>query len=276
MKKLFILTTILTGMSVPAIGADLGEVPGYHHTTPVEFGSGWYLRGDIGYSAIVDTNLSYYSDSRYDYDHQSIDHALAVSGGIGYHFNEFLRTDLTVEHSGGHDWNGDTYGTLCGGGATPGECWSEDQAIVDRTSLLLNGYFSLGQYGHFKPYVGAGIGVSHVSWDSYRSDAYCEVDPGETCSYGAHPGGVDPVVFDGPTTYYDGAESTVLTYALMAGFDYRIDHNWTVDFGYKWTRLDGGVVIHEDSNGAGSPQGDSLFDHLDTHEFKVGLRYDIW
>lgn len=271
-----IATASLLLMTATAHGADLNYPLRSTVHTPVEFASGWYLRGDVGYVTHPDTNLTYFSSQRFDYDDQSIDGGFAFGGGFGYVFNDFLRADVTWDHSGNHDWSGVTVGTLCGGGA-PGDCYSEDSAEFSRDTFLANAYVSLGDFRGFKPYVGAGVGLTHIQWDSYVSSAHCVVDPGETCDYGAHSGvGADPEVYDGPVTAYPAESGTALTYALMAGMEYRLNQNWLVDLGYRYTHIDGGVVIKEDALGAGDPQGDSRWDHINLHEVRFGLRYEIW
>lgn len=278
MKRLLFITAVLMSSTAnTALAADLDYSPNpVQQYTNVEYGSGWYLRGDIGYTVSTDTTLSYFSDQRYDYDNQSIDNTSSWSIGAGFTFNDMFRADVTFERSAGHDWDGVSVGTLCGGG-TPGDCYSEDSAQFDRNTLMANAYVSLGTYHGFTPYVGAGLGLSHVDWSGYTSDAYCTVDAGETCLYGTHSGvGTDPETYFGGSSSYEGESVTALTYALTAGFDYRLNQNWVFDMGYKWTTIDGGVVISKDSNGVGDPQGASKFDNIHLHEVKVGLRYEIW
>ena len=61
---------------------------------PMEFGAGWYLRGDIGYSnmavpvVIADfaTNLGRTGN-------------VSAESGIGYQYNNWLRTDVTLDRS---------------------------------------------------------------------------------------------------------------------------------------------------------------------------------
>ncbi len=278
MKRILFITAILMSSTAGVShAADMNymERP-IPSQTNVEYGSGWYLRGDIGYTISTNTDLSYVSDQRYDYDDQSIGESSSWGLGVGYTFSDMLRGDITFETSDGHEWDGTSVGTLCGGG-TPGDCFSEDSADFDRNSLMANAYVSLGNYHGFSPYVGAGLGVTHVQWNNYESDAYCTVDVGETCSYGAHSGvGTDAETYYGGRTSYGTESATALTYALAAGFDYRLNQNWLFDMGYKWTTIDGGVVIKKDANGIGSPQGSSKFDSIHMHEVKVGLRYEIW
>jgi len=279
MKRIILASSVLlASIASPAMAADMDyPIRGTaNHRTNVEYGSGWYLRGDVGMTFGTSSTLSYFSDARYDYDNQSLGETAAWTLGMGYTFNEFLRGDLTVEGSGSHQWSGTSVGTICGGG-TPGDCYSEDSADFDRTSLMANAYVSLGNYSGFTPYVGGGVGLSHIQWNNYSSDAYCTVDVGETCDYGTHTGvGTDPETYYGGNTTYPTESLTALTYSLAAGVDYRINNNWLVDLGYKWTHVHGGVVINENANGVGSPQGDSKFDGINMHEVKIGLRYEIW
>ncbi len=278
MKRILFITTMLLSSTVGfAHAADL-EYPGDPVSrTVVEYGSGWYLRGDIGYAVETKSTLSYFSDARYDYDNQTLENGSSYGIGFGYNFNDYLRADLTYDTNNSTEWSGTSVGTLCGGGVAQGDCYSEDTASFDRKTLLANAYVSLGEYHGFSPYLGAGIGLSDIKWNDYSSDAYCTVDAGETCTFGAHSGvTADPETYFGGTTTYPGESVTALTYALAAGFDYRLDQNWVLDMGYKYTSVLGGVVIAKDANGAGAPQGDSKFDNINIHEVKVGLRYEIW
>ncbi len=279
MKRLLLITSLfLSSTAGISHAADMNyPVQPKSVFTNVEYGSGWYLRGDIGYTMSTESTLSYYSDARYNYDSQSLGNSSSWSIGAGYTFNDMFRADLTFETSGGHDWKGTSVGTLCGGLGTEGDCYSEDSAQVDRNTLMANAYVSLGNYGGFSPYLGGGIGLTHLEWSGYDSDAYCTVDAGEDCTYGAHSGlTADPETYTGPTTSYDGENTTAFTYALTTGFDYRLSENWLMDLGYKYTNIQGGKVVAKDANGPGSPQGSSKFSDLEIHELKLGLRYEIW
>ncbi|GIL01976.1 MAG: hypothetical protein BroJett030_18750 [Alphaproteobacteria bacterium] len=271
-----IAALVLAPVAGPARGADLdAEILQQAGITPVEYGSGWYLRGDIGWNHAVDGNLTFYSDARYDYDNQKFGEGVSYSLGVGHIFNDWFRADVTLDYSGNNEWSGSTTGTGCGVGFDA-DCYSVDSATYDRYSLHANAYLNLANWYGISPYVGAGVGLSHVTWNDYASVATCAVDPTETCPYGVHSGSSATEYFSGPTTSYPSADSTVLSYSLMAGVDYRIDERWKLDFGYKWTHLHGGKVVAANVNGPGAPQGDSLVDRLAIHEFRVGLRYEIW
>ncbi|HXY59935.1 MAG TPA: outer membrane beta-barrel protein, partial [Methylocystis sp.] len=147
-------------------------------TPPVEIGSGWYLRGDVGYESmtapIITTDLTTLASR--------INNA---SGGIGvgFQFNQWFRADLTLDRSVNRQQgsgasmycpygtlvnvpNVDINGTLQTVEAylyNPAEtCTPLVNAHINRTSLIANGYFDLGNWWGVTPYVGAGIGVSYL------------------------------------------------------------------------------------------------------------------
>ena len=61
---------------------------------PVEFGTGWYLRGDIGYSNMpIPVIVADFVNS--------LGRTGAASGGLGfgYQYNNWLRTDFEIDHA---------------------------------------------------------------------------------------------------------------------------------------------------------------------------------
>ncbi len=91
---------------------------------------GFYLRGDLGWSFL-------------DWADGDEDSALAVGGGVGYRFNDNLRTDLRL------DWAGDYE-------VAPG-------ADLSVTTVLGNLYFDMANDTMFTPYLGAGAGYGWTS-----------------------------------------------------------------------------------------------------------------
>ncbi|WP_181407981.1 outer membrane protein [Pararhizobium mangrovi] len=132
-KALLLAAAGCAALAAPAAAADLDsvllEAPELPETRPVEVGTGWYLRGDVGYS--LDTN--------------NVDSDWGGTAGFGYHFNDYLRSDLTVEYNQGS---------------------SSDAIDQDFNSwgFLLNGYVDLGTYMGVTPYVGGGVGTVNVHW----------------------------------------------------------------------------------------------------------------
>ena len=89
---------------------------------------GFYLRGDLGWSFL---------------DWGDDDSAFAVGGGVGYQFNDYLRSDLRVDWSGDYDIG--------------------DGADASLTTVLGNIYFDWANDSIFTPYVGAGAGYGWAS-----------------------------------------------------------------------------------------------------------------
>jgi opacity protein-like surface antigen len=120
------LGSILTvGVAAPAFAADL---PPQEAPTPEQYQEmGFYLRGDAGWSFLQ------WGDD---------DNALTVGAGVGYQFNDYLRSDVRVDYS-----------------VAPG-------ADVDMTTLLGNVYVDIPTDSMFTPYVGAGAGYGWASDDN--------------------------------------------------------------------------------------------------------------
>jgi opacity protein-like surface antigen len=261
----------------PALAADydppiyVDQAPEYK---PVEIGSGWYLRGDVGYilkdrMGSVDyrtfdaTPPGTYSNSTFDTHEPDTD--FTFGAGFGYHFNDWLRADATVEGFRGNFAGTTSSGDACGGMPAGTSCRSQDSAKFSAIGIMANAYADLGTYAGFTPYVGGGLGYSLVRWNDLSNTLYCV---GAAC----------PSTAAVSTAQHGGEDSWRFTYALMAGVAYDISQNLKLDVGYRYKHIQGGDMFGWDSGtaaaGASGIQGrDNGFD---THEIKVGLRYDLW
>lgn len=275
------LAGIAAVASASALAADY-EPPIYadqpiEEYVPVEVGSGWYLRGDVGYNFSV--------KSKGDFTYRSFDPLTAtynaerfdtgslgagVTGGIGfgYNFTDYFRADATFDVFR-TSFDGTTSSPLA---CAPGPdfagtgCRSEDSADATAYSVMANAYVDLGTYVGFTPYVGAGLGATYVNWDTLGSNAYCV---GATCP--------PPGAFQAGTQY-DGGKSWRFTWALMAGLAYDISNNLKVDLGYRFRDIEGGEMFEFDRAsqlaGATGIQGNDP--GFRTHEVRIGLRYALW
>jgi opacity protein-like surface antigen len=236
---------------------------------PVEVGSGWYLRGDVGY--VFDSGIDGVDYTAFDgvgdvsasFSSASIDTDFTWGGGFGYRFTDYFRVDATVDGFRA-DFDGRTASDFpCLADPDVGTtCRSENSSEVSAVSVMANGYVDLGTYVGFTPYVGAGAGMSYVSWHDLNDTTYC-VDGGAVC---ASPDAVG-------STSHGGDDGWRFTYALMAGFAYDITKNFKLDLGYKYRSIDGGDMFGWDS---GDTFGDGSHGNIDTHEVRLGLRYELW
>lgn len=138
-------------MVATAQAADMSRLPPWLDVVKpqpvVEFLSGWYLRGDIGYrlnsTSSVEAPLAVTS--------QSYDNAYAVGAGAGYKW-QWFRTDVTADYSWKTAIQADT-------------ALGPYSANVESTTLLANVYVDFGTWSGFTPYVGVGAGMSRLSVD---------------------------------------------------------------------------------------------------------------
>jgi opacity protein-like surface antigen len=142
---------------------------------------------------------------------------------------------------------------------------------------LANGYVDLGTYVGITPYIGAGIGVLHTH-TRISSSATCEASE-NTVSDGTSQQtttflcrGQDSAA-DAPVQYtpaaYDKSEYNLL-YSLSAGASYKVAANTSIDIGYQYMSAPNLTTYRLTSNGLAREEG------LDFHQFKIGLRYDLW
>lgn len=212
-----------------AVAADLDPMGPRGGTTDVEYGSGWYLRGNVGYSLGNGEDQTYNDGvNSFAFIRQDDSDGYSSSVGFGFVFNPQFRMDATIDYHSNRDW----VGVDAGAAVT-------DASSFQLTNYSVNAYLSLGDFNSFSPFVGAGIGVADVKWQTHT--------------------------VSGVGTF-SGISNQPMTYSLIAGFDYRIDHNWLLDFEYKYTYVDGGETISGIANS----------DDFGLSDFRIGVRYEIW
>ncbi len=228
---------------------------------PVEWGSGWYLRGDIGWQ-----NVQLPAVTGDFATIKGIDNIVSGGLGAGYQFNDWLRADLTVDRSvfrmnrgldtvwcpygavGLFGENADGNEVPVGIFANPSEtCEPRAKGTLNRTSFLVNGYLDLGHYWGFTPYVGAGLGASYNQSSSsliyYRTSDGAPWGPDLTLQEQNVPqwitlgGATWPIQLPfGPTNWnrYAEKKSWAFAWNLMAGFTYNLQDNLKLDIGYRY------------------------------------------
>ncbi|HET7679751.1 MAG TPA: outer membrane protein [Xanthobacteraceae bacterium] len=220
-----------------ANAADLGRYPASPpllQSAPVlvdEFSSGWYLRGDIGYRFNdVDDVINLGSPPRVR-DHD-LSKTWMFGAGVGYKW-EWFRADLTVDYGTRSDLTGDS-----------GIRKNDFSARIDSVTGLVNVYGDLGTWFGFTPYLGAGIGFSHL----------------QAANFG--------IASDGLPRDADSAGSWNLAWAYMAGVSYRLMGNIHIDAGYRHVNM-GDVTT-------GKIGGNKLlFKDMSADEIRVGVRYTL-
>jgi len=236
---------------------------------PVEIGSGWYLRGDVGYAITGATGAfrfrafdtgtytpGTFASAAYNGD-------LSFGVGFGYRFTDMLRADLTADNFSLRFNGARTFGSPCPGAGAGTTCSASDAASVNAWSIMANGYVDLGTVARFTPYVGAGVGLTYANWGA-ASTTY-------TCASGACAGATQVLP-------HAGIDSWRFTYAAMAGFAYDVSSNMKLDVGYTFRHVAGGdmFAFPAVSQAAGASGAEASDPGFNQHVFKIGLRYELW
>jgi len=232
--RLALAASALTMISVSvAAAADLGSAviaPEPVPEPPVSAG-GWYLRGDISYdfntSARVTLSTTSSSSTAFDSD---FDDTWNIGAGIGYEFSDWFRADVTADFRFPADWNGVS-------------------TSLSMSTVMLNGYASMGNFSGFSPYIGAGIGAAYLNWDTFDFPDLLQVT--------------------GPAAVNNDWR---FAYALMAGVSFDLTEKLAIDTGYRYTSVNDGQLI--DPGFIVFP-GTASYSDLEIHEFRVGMRYSF-
>ena len=199
------------------LGALYGPAESYAEPEqPLEFGTGWYLRGDGGFSEEdrPKLNLTTASFSR---DATTSGYSLGL--GAGYKFNSSFRFDITGDYL---DPFKDTYHAVCGS-----LCDVTLRSRVWRWDGLANGYFDLGTWFGITPYVGAGVGFSGT-----HQDGSVQLEGGPSPFPTLDPA-TGTLTSKGPPSH----TSYQFAWAAMAGFSYAFTPHMLLDVNYRYLNL---------------------------------------
>lgn len=272
---------------------------------PVELGSGWYLRGDLGWSSDNGPQLS-------SFQSEGKQNRWALDVGAGYKFNNWLRTDATLTFSKPRDVSKNGSVVTCPyvlygltnqrtnekdgflWDAIHDTCNSQDRADLRKTDLMLNAYVDLGSWKGFTPFVGVGAGVSMLKYSetlkytktsdgsAYAADlsaaaeyphiwvdAYGKQITSWTDAAGVVHAGEPPVPF-AKQSFDRQANKTKfnLAWSLMGGVAYDITPQLKSEISYRY--LNSGA--HQSLS---SPLSTSVKSNIDSHQIRLGLRYMV-
>jgi opacity protein-like surface antigen len=270
LKRRFLGTALAMALSIPAqaIAADIDAIP-EEPVTVVEYGSGWYLRGDVGvnfHGPFDDTGVSEESLS----NNAPVNASLAV----GYTFNDYFRMEGELGFVGNYSFSNE-YTTNCSGYWTELDvlgnpnttfrndigCDGSDDGQNSMWEGMVNAYLDIGRFGGFRPYVGAGLGFLYSSYSGHVNNRNCE---------DFAVGDVSFVCAGNEADYEIDDTSVSLLWSLTGGFAYDFDENWAVDVGYRYLSASDATYLSSDAGSPGEATGVSV------QQVRVGLRYSIW
>jgi len=230
----------------------------------IEEFSGWYLRGDIGFSnqqvgSLFNDTYNSGGFTSVSNINKSFDAAPIFGLGVGYYFNDWLRFDVTGEYRAKANFHGFDIGAIQGGG------FIDDRYTASKSewTFLFNGYIDLGTWENFTPFVGAGVGASYNTISNFGDVSTCVNS--NNCTLG------------GSDAYASDFSKWNFAWALYAGVAYKITKNVSMEFSYRYIDLgeaQTGTVTAFDGTTCGC--SNSLqFRHLTSNDFRLGIRVNL-
>ncbi len=224
---------------------------------PVVLGGNWYLRGHIGVSnqqvdelynvLFDDPNLTAFAVEKKDFNS-----ALFAGAGVGYRWNQWLRTDATAEYRFKSKFKGlDRYTNPT---AVPPNGTNDYRASKSEILLMANAYVDMGTWYGFTPYLGAGVGTSRNTISGFTDTN---------------------VPAAGFATASDKSKWN-FAWALYAGFGYDITERLTLDVAYRYLNLGDGITGDiVPSVGPNLVNNPMHFKDITSHDVMIGLRYAL-
>jgi opacity protein-like surface antigen len=250
MQAFFLAGALAAGTIGTAAAADLPlpPPPVIEAPAPVQF-SGWYLRGDVGAGL---NWMSHFSSSDasvvpgFAYNGSGLGTQAIIGAGVGYQFNNWFRADVTGEYrTASKYWGGESYVNTSSG-------YDSYSGSVRSAVVLANGYFDIGTWYGFTPFVGAGIGGA---FNQFHALTDIGLGPDNVGAYGIA----------------QDKNSTQLAWAVMAGVAYSITPNWKVELSYRY--LDMGTIWSNPIACTAGCTGETQHFHLASNDIRVGVRY---
>ncbi len=242
--------------------------------TPVTFGTGWYLRGDLsvaGETQIPVGVVMLPASNKFPNNR-------SLGLGVGYKYNNWLRSDVTVDYRSGREFKGNTTmgvvrcqdgavgtplgpGPYTGSAPVYGSCLDFVQARMNNVHMLFNVYADLGTWYGLTPYVGAGIGFN-INYQRYQRNWYYN----NGWAYSPTTW-TDPFTLGSYTAYWDSKQAfsnAQLAWALMGGAAYNVTRHLALDVGLRFAHL--GTIYTNNGYTATKQQ-------FTAKEMRVGFRY---
>lgn len=247
--------------AMPAAAADLsewgrGSIKDNYISAPSQV-SNCYFRGDVGSSWSANPTLRWTADDGLGAAGAGLQERVTRTnmdntwtGGVGMGCgsgSRGFRYEAMLGYHGQRGINGMTAPFDDGTGIVASRLIHS--AVTSYTGMV-NGYFDLGNFRGFVPYIGAGVGLAYHQMDEYSL-------PSAT----ARPYRVT------------GDNDLTFAWSAMAGVGYQISDRAILDFGYRYIDLGRAASGRADPNSF-TPSKLSV-DSMTAHEFKVGLRYHL-
>lgn len=215
-----------------------------------EFGSSWYLRGQVGIGMNTQYTLTYVPapanvGNGFAFEHSDFTDSIFLGFGVGYEWNNWFRTDVTLDYrSKARVFAWGIFDQVTGFGDTY-------QGYISSWVFLANAYIDLGTWNCITPFVGVGVGTAHNQMSDFTDLGFGVTGRG----MGRNSSNWSPA------------------WALHAGLAYSVTKNFKFELAYRY--LNYGSVT-ETVDCVGGCFADSYkFDKLASHDIMLALRWNI-
>jgi opacity protein-like surface antigen len=255
-------------ISTAALAADLPVISPPLKAPPVieDVGSGWYLRGDIGFSNQQIKSLTNPGDNApgilsVTNVGDGFNSAPLGDVGIGYQFNNWLRLDATAQYRGAAAFHG-ADNTVFNNGGVPGYGSDNYTASKSEWLFLANAYVDLGTWWCVTPFIGAGAGMAKVNITGFRDDGVAYLFPAGS--------GVGPA-----TAYFGDQSSWNFAWAFHAGLSYKVTPNVSLEVAYHYVNMGNGLtgLPRQFDNSPVGTVGAFTFNNITSQDFTIGMRW---
>jgi opacity protein-like surface antigen len=248
-RRALLALTLLMSAS-PVLAADLDGDQDAVRVGPVHH-KRIYLRGDVGFDWNQTREVTEHGNPLLD---PSAGRNATYGIGAGWYVSPKWRADFTLEQRNDMRISGIAPAPLLPGDAPAGL----RRLDVSSAVAMLNVYYDFTERDDFDPYLGAGIGWAANTSHGGTADVYCN----NTCQ----------------TSFEDKTQNN-FAWSLMAGFTQPLSHGLVLDAGYRFTDLGGartGTLQQCCLAGGPIANTERSISDIYAHEFRAGLRYDIY
>jgi opacity protein-like surface antigen len=270
LKTLAVAGVLALAASHMARAADLPPVPELEppplRGMPEEPATGFYMRASFGVAATSASDLrSTFGDGQTTAGLGMVEGPVSAGDpfilglGAGWQFNNWFRADLTGEYRNAVGYQASsTYQSSYVGACLPGSgvfCGDEYTGSIKTGLVLANGYFDIGNWYGFTPYVGGGLGFAVYQTNAIKDTAL----PPNAGGFG----------------FAANRTGTNFAWSLTGGVAYSILPNLKFDVAYRYVNMGAFQTGAISCNDHPDCDGEVQHFNMASNDILFGLRWTI-
>ena len=224
----------------------------------------WYIRGDLGIGRYSGMDKNGEVDgTAFTFNTLDFGNVVSASVGFGRYITPNIRLGMDFEHRNVSD---STFNVGIPAGIPELQKFGTIPLDYSSTSIMFNAVYDFKPNQRFSPYLGGGLGWAFHKLSLNGSTFDNDFDLDDTWENG--------------TVNTTNSSSNSFAANIVTGVSVNIKQGLFLDVGYKFSYLGKASMdfdySHDDVVGGVSRSASMELDDIMTHEFKVGLRYDLY